>query len=87
LDSLRVLNLYTEIEDLTPLYELKELELLTLYDLPVEEEQHEKLREALPNTQIVTGGFCLGSGWLLLALPVILVAVAGTGFIRKRVSR
>lgn len=87
LDSLRVLNLYTEVGDLSPLYELKELELLTLYDLPVEEEQHEKLREALPNTQIVTGGYCLGSGWLLLALPAMLAAVAGMRLIRKRRGR
>jgi hypothetical protein len=86
--SLRALNLFSEsVEDLSPLYQLKDLELLTLYDNLYEEWQYEELREALPNTQIAIGGLCLGSGWLLLAIPMIVVSTACARFFRKRVVR
>ncbi|MGC9470806.1 MAG: hypothetical protein ACP5D1_04615, partial [Bacteroidales bacterium] len=39
-------------------------------------DQIDRLKEALPGTRIVPGGgFCLGSGWILLLLPL-----AGTGW-------
>jgi len=40
-------------------------------------DQISRLREALPGTRIVPGGgFCLGSGWILLLMPL-----AGIGWI------
>jgi hypothetical protein len=87
LTSIRALNLDLTVEDLSPLYQLKDLELLTLHEDSFEEWQYEELREALPNTQIVIGGYCLGSGWLLLAIPVIVVSTACARLFRKRVIR
>ena len=42
------------------------------------------LKEALPGAQIVPGGgFCMGSGWILLILPVFLLAFGYRRFIRN----
>ena len=43
------------------------------------------LKAALPGTYIVPGGgFCMGSGWILLLLPVILVAAVAVGPVRMK---
>lgn len=65
LTQLKDLNLaYNEIADLTPLYSLTQLERLWISQNPVYEEQIAALREALPNTEIVTGvNWSTGAGW------------------------
>lgn len=65
LTQLKDVNLtYNEIADLTPLYSLTQLERLWISENPVSEEQIAALREALPNTEIVTGiNWSTGGGW------------------------
>jgi hypothetical protein len=42
------------------------------------------LKKALPQTYIVPGsGYCLGSGWLLLMLPFLLMAVLFRAIFRR----
>jgi hypothetical protein len=49
-----------------------------------DEEEIAALKEALPDTHIVPGGgFCMGSGWILLLLPVLLLAFGYRRFIRN----
>lgn len=74
-EDLRVLILQLEKEQLTGLDSLTQLEVLILSDeLFVNNPDWIKdLRASLPQVQIVPGsGMCLGSGWLLLLLPLIL---------------
>jgi len=74
--SLRVLALQLEEEQLTGLDSLKQLELLILTDELFNDNPDwiKDLRASLPQVQIVPGsGMCLGSGWLLLLLPLILL--------------
>ncbi len=64
--------------DLSALEQMEQLEMLVIeqniYDKSPD--QIDRLKEALPTTRIVPGGgFCLGSGWILLLLPL-----AGTGW-------
>jgi len=76
LNDLRAITLDVPVTDFTPLYQLTGLELIILKD-DVFEEQGEaisELQDALPDTQIVPGGgLCLGSGWILLLIPLILI--------------
>jgi len=76
LSNLRAITLDVPVTDFTPLYQLTGLELIILKD-DVFEEQGEaisELQDALPDTQIVPGGgLCLGSGWILLLIPLILI--------------
>ena len=72
--------LTVSIEDLDPksLGGLKELELLVLdKDYFEDSLKIVSLKQALPDTKIVPGGtFCLGSGWLLLLIPMVLLWIA-----------
>ena len=79
LTGLRALSLGAPEASPEFLSELKQLELLVidhaLYD--ESEDLIARLREALPRTRIVPGGgFCLGSGWILLLLPFLLLMFA-----------
>ena len=59
--------------DLDQFTELDQLELLILDYTHFEDspESISQLRTILPNTEIVPGsGLCLGSGWLMLLLPL-----------------
>lgn len=71
--GLRSLTLIEGPEDLSPLYEMKDLELLVLGETYFEDSVAiSDIRRALPGTKIVKGeGFCLGSGWILLLIPVV----------------
>ena len=75
LSELKAISLDVSTTDFTPLYHLSGLELIIIKD-DVFEEQEEaisELQDALPDTQIVPGGgLCLGSGWILLLIPLIL---------------
>lgn len=74
--SLRILTLQMEKEQLTGIDSLTQLETLILKDELFQDNPDwiKDLRESLPQVQIVPGsGMCLGSGWLLLLLPLILL--------------
>ena len=74
IESLRVLSLDQKIE-LAGLSDLDQLELLLLNpDVLSDSLEYEQLKNALPDTEIFPGGgFCVGSGWILLILPLLLV--------------
>ena len=68
--------LQLEKEQLGMLDSLEQLKLLILSSEVFDDnpEWVNELRASLPNTKIVPGsGLCLGSGWLLLLLPFILI--------------
>jgi hypothetical protein len=76
LPELKILLLQLKEEQVGGLESLQELKLLVLTDeLFIDNDVWIKdLRESLPNTEVVPGsGICLGSGWLLLLLPLILI--------------
>ena len=75
--ELKFLTLDMEKEHMKGLGKLTQLKLIVLNSEIFEKhpETVEKLRAALPETNIVPGsGICLGSGWILLLLPAILVS-------------
>jgi len=75
LEQLRILALNLEKDQLSGLDSLKHLELLIVSDDLFNDNPNyiSDLRSSLPNTKVVPGsGLCLGSGWLLLLLPLIL---------------
>ncbi len=83
LEDLRVLQLGLPKADLSTLKELQGLELLVIHQNILDEEgsQLRDLRAALPGTRIVPGGgFCMGSGYILLLIPFLL---AGIIFLRR----
>ena len=76
LQSLNTLVLHLEKEQLTMLDSLEQLEFVVLTNEVFNDnpEWIKELRAALPDSKIVPGsGLCLGSGWLLLLLPFILI--------------
>jgi len=76
LPGLSILALQLEEEQLGMLASLEQLQLLILTEEVFEDnpEWIKELRVSLPTTTIVPGsGLCLGSGWLLLLLPFILI--------------
>ena len=76
LPDLKGLVLELEQEQLGMLDSLVQLELLILTNEVFEDnpEWVKELREALPNSTIVPGsGICLGSGWLVMLIPFILL--------------
>ena len=76
LTQLKALTIDLPDIDFTQLYDLNDLELLILNSDIFDDDsvQIEKLKAALPETNIYPGGgFCLGSGWLLLMIPFILL--------------
>jgi hypothetical protein len=76
LPELKTLVLQLEKEQLSKLDSLVQLKLVILTSEVFEDNPKwiKELRLSLPNTTIVPGsGICLGSGWLLLLLPFILI--------------
>jgi hypothetical protein len=76
LPELNILVLQLEKEQLGMLDSLEQLKLLILSSEVFDDnpEWVNELRASLPTTKIVPGsGLCLGSGWLLLLLPFILI--------------
>jgi hypothetical protein len=74
--DLKVLILLLEEEQLSGLEALTQLEVLVLTEelLDDNEQWVRELRAHLPITKIVPGSaMCLGSGWLLLLLPLVLI--------------
>jgi hypothetical protein len=76
LEHLSILALNLEKEQLKGLDSLKHLELLIVSDDLFNDNPNyiSDLRSSLPNTRVVPGsGLCLGSGWLMLLLPLVLI--------------
>jgi hypothetical protein len=82
--GLRALILDSPVEDFESIHGLKGLELLVLGgDYFDDTLAMSGIRQALPDTRIVAGGgFCLGSGWILLLVPAIIVLILA----RKRLT-
>ena len=77
LPELDILIVDLPLEDLADLGVLNNLELLVLPSAFFDEnpEWISSIRTSLPNTQVVPGsGLCLGSGWILLLLPFIILS-------------
>lgn len=77
LENLKTLIFNAEEYDIQQLATLDQLELIILNSALFEDapEEISQLKAQLPQTKIVPGsGLCLGSGWLLLLLPLVLVA-------------
>ena len=80
--GLKALTLDFDVDDLSPVCQLTGLELLVLAEDFFEDTLAiTEIQQALPDTRIVAGGgFCLGSGWILLLVPAIIILV----MVRKR---
>jgi len=88
--GLKALTLDLEVDDLHPVHQLSELALLVLAEEFFEDSLViTEIRGALPNTRIIAGGgFCLGSGWILLLVPaIILLVMLRKRSIRSRIPR
>ena len=76
LSGLEVLMLDVPEASLDPLRDMSQLRLLVIEHDRYEEsaEQIAALKNALPQTRIVPGGgFCLGSGWIMLLIPFLVL--------------
>lgn len=75
LQNLGGLTIMDTVMDISTVQNLKNLRYLSLpSELLSDTLFSQSIRVALPNTRIAANeGFCLGSGWLLLVLPLILV--------------
>ena len=80
--GLKALTLDLQVDDLNPVHQLTGLDLLVLAEEFFEDSLAiTEIRQALPDTRIIAGGgFCLGSGWILLLVPAIILLV----MLRKR---
>ena len=89
LEKLITITLDVPAKDLTPLYQLKKLELIIVEENMFEESGDEisDLRAAMPDVKVVPGGgLCLGSGWILLIIPIILI-IRQVTVLRNRFAR
>ena len=91
--GLRALTLDFNVPDLKPVYQLSGLELLVLAeDFFKDSLAITHIQQALPGTRLVAGGgFCLGSGWILLLVPAVIIGIMirkrFTGSLHDRVNR
>jgi hypothetical protein len=51
--------------------ELPNLEVLLIGGQEADEQQIQQLQAAFPDAHVVHGGYCLGSGWILLVVPLV----------------
>jgi len=87
LNKLKILLVDLPREKLQDLEALQDLDLLILASEHFDENPQwiGQLRANLPNTRIVPGsGLCLGSGWILLLLPLVLLSRFFLSFRRSR---
>jgi hypothetical protein len=85
LTEIQGLTLDVVVGDLSPLYQLTDLEVLILDEDSVDEDEYEDLQASLPDTQIViNSGGCLGSGWILLMIPVTAAASLIIRLVRRK---
>ena len=80
--GLKALTLDFNIPDLRPVYQLIGLELLVLPEELFEDSlAMAEIQQAMPGTRVIAGGgFCLGSGWILLLVPAVIILI----IVRKR---
>ncbi len=80
--GLKALTLDFNLPDLGPVYHLAGLELLVLPEELFEDSlAMAEIQRAMPGTRVVAGGgFCLGSGWVLLLVPAVIILTT----LRKR---
>jgi hypothetical protein len=83
--GLKALTLDFDVHNLEPVYQLAGLELLVLPEEFFEDSLAiTEIHQAMPQTRIVAGGgFCLGSGWILLLIPAVIIMVIA----KKRITR
>lgn len=77
LDNLKALSFSVPAIDYESLKQLNAIDLIVIDEDNFDEDSVEiaALKETLPGTHIVPGGgFCMGSGWILLLLPVLMLA-------------
>jgi hypothetical protein len=74
LDNLFGLTLYEYPEDSLSLSKLRNLKYLSVPRENIDKNSfYSELKQALPNTVIAANeGFCMGSGWILLILPLVI---------------
>jgi hypothetical protein len=82
LRNLYGLTITDTVTDLPSVKSLKNLKYLSLPSKVLEDKSvKEELKKIMPNTRIVANeGFCLGSGWLLILVPLVLLF----GIIRRK---
>jgi len=86
LKVLKSLTIALDEIDYKSLEQLTGIELIVIDEgqFDFAEDEIAALKEALPDTHIVPGGgFCMGSGWVLLLIPVLLLAFGYRRFIRN----
>ena len=81
LSKLSGLTLTDTITDIASIKTLRNLKYLSLpYDFLDDSANRAELQKSLPGTRIVPNeGFCMGSGWLLLLIPLVLIIRFFTG--------
>ncbi len=85
LQELKALSISIQEIDYSTLQQLTGIELIVIDEIEFgKEEDIAALKEALPDAHIVPGGgFCMGSGWILVLLPVLLLAFGYRRIIRN----
>jgi len=75
LSNLKGLTITGELKDTKTIYDLKSLKYLSIPEKNMTDSTTvQKLKKSLPGTIIVPNkGFCMGSGWLILLLPLIVI--------------
>lgn len=85
LKSLACMSVYNTDIDINSLYGLKRLRYLSLPDSIYSDSLLiSQVRDKIPNCIIVPSkGLCLGSGWLLLIIPALIILKLGAIFLKK----
>jgi hypothetical protein len=85
LKRLACMSVYNTDIDINSLYGLKRLRYLSLPDSIYSDSLLiSQVRDKIPNCIIVPSrGLCLGSGWILLIIPALIILRLGTIFIKK----
>jgi hypothetical protein len=75
LENLMALSIVDTVTDIISIQKLSKLQYLSLPDDYIgKPETRAALQKSLPNTHLAANeGFCMGSGWILLLLPLILI--------------
>jgi hypothetical protein len=77
LRRLEYLTIEQKIGDITPLQSLKHLRFLSVpASDSTDSVKFNQLERALPKTRVTpNGGFCMGTGWILLGIPVMIISM------------
>jgi hypothetical protein len=88
LSKLYGLSVVDTVMDYSTVKTLKRLKYLSLpAEIVNDTIEGAELKKSLPDTRVVANeGFCLGSGWLLLLIPLILIVWVGRFFYARRLT-